>query len=174
MPHFITDKSLELFTKHSIFTKEEILSRYEILLENYAKTIHIESLTLQEMVRKDFTAGLVRYMKDITNEALKKKDLDTFFAGILASGRSSFCYLQNVYTCKNLSEQGLSFALCLAEKTLSGKRAAWRVHGGGFAGTIQAFVPNEDVAEFRRVMDEALGEGCCMVLRIRPVGAVKI
>ena len=75
MPHFITDKSIELFTKHNIFTKEEILSRYEILLENYAKTIHIESLTLQEMVRKDFTAGLVRYMKDITNEALKKKEL---------------------------------------------------------------------------------------------------
>jgi len=75
MPHFITDKSIELFTKHNIFTKEEILSRYEILLENYAKTIHIESLTLQEMVRKDFTTGLVRYMKDITNEALKKKEL---------------------------------------------------------------------------------------------------
>ena len=75
MPHFITDKSIDLFTKHGIFTKEEILSRYEILLENYAKTIHIESLTLQEMVRKDFTAGLVRYMKDITNEALKKKEL---------------------------------------------------------------------------------------------------
>ena len=108
------------------------------------------------------------------NEALKKNDLDAFFAGILASGRSSFCYLQNVYTCKNLSEQGLSLALCLAEKLLGTKRAAWRVHGGGFAGTIQAFVPNEDVAEFRRVMDEALGEGCCMVLRIRPVGAVKI
>ena len=65
-------------------------------------------------------------------------------------------------------------SITIAEKTLSGKRAAWRVHGGGFAGTIQAFVPNEDVAEFRRVMDEALGEGCCMVLRIRPVGAVKI
>ncbi|MDO5131987.1 MAG: glutamine synthetase III [Eubacteriales bacterium] len=75
MPHFITEKSIELFTKHEIFTREEILSRYEILLENYAKTVHIESLTLQEMVRKDFTAGLVRYMKDITTEALKKRDL---------------------------------------------------------------------------------------------------
>ena len=105
---------------------------------------------------------------------LKNNDLDAFFAGILASGRSSFCYLQNVYTCKNLSEQGLSLALCLAEKTLGGKRAAWRVHGGGFAGTIQAFVPNENVEEFRRVMNGALGDGCCMVLRIRPVGAVKI
>ena len=75
MPSFISEKSVDLFTKHHIFTKEEIESRYEILLENYAKTIHIESLTLQEMVRKDFTAGLVQYMKDVTNEALKKRDL---------------------------------------------------------------------------------------------------
>ena len=75
MPSFISEKSVDLFTKHHIFTKEEIESRYEILLENYDKTIHIESLTLQEMVRKDFTAGLVQYMKDVTNEALKKRDL---------------------------------------------------------------------------------------------------
>ena len=63
------------FTKYGIFTKEEIYSRYEILLENYAKTVHIEALTLMEMVRKDFTTGLVRYMKDVTTEALKKRDL---------------------------------------------------------------------------------------------------
>ena len=75
MPHFISEKSVSLFTKHGIFTKEEVLSRYEILLENYAKTIHIEALTLMEMVRKDFTTGLVRYMKDVTTEALKKRDL---------------------------------------------------------------------------------------------------
>ena len=75
MPHFISEKSLDLFTKHGIFTKEEVFSRYEILLENYAKTIHIEALTLMEMVRKDFTTGLVRYMKDVTTEALKKRDL---------------------------------------------------------------------------------------------------
>ncbi len=106
--------------------------------------------------------------------ALKAEDLDAFFAGVLASGRSSFCYLQNVYTCKNLSEQGLSLALCLAEGLLGDKRAAWRVHGGGFAGTVQAFVPTESVEDFRTAMDSAFGEGRCMVLRIRPVGAVKI
>ncbi len=106
--------------------------------------------------------------------ALKAGDLDTFFSGVIASGRSSFCYLQNVYTTKNTSEQGLSLALCLAERTLSGKKAAWRVHGGGFAGTIQAFVPADEVESFRGVMDAAFGEGRCMVLRIRPVGAVKI
>ena len=106
--------------------------------------------------------------------ALKAGDLKAFFDLVIASGRSSFCYLQNVYTTKNPSEQGLSLALCLAERILAGKKAAWRVHGGGFAGTIQAFVPNDTVEEFRAKMDAAFGAGACMVLRIRPVGAVKI
>ena len=73
MPRFIEKKNIELFEKHKIFTETEIRSRYEINLENYVKAIHIESLTLQEMVRKDFTAGLVKYMKDVTCEALSKK-----------------------------------------------------------------------------------------------------
>ena len=110
----------------------------------------------------------------LQKKALSEGDLDQFFANVIASGRSSFCYLQNVYTSKNLTEQGLSLALCLAERVLGGKKAAWRVHGGGFAGTIQAFVPSEDVETFRATMDAAFGEGRCMVLRIRPVGAVKI
>jgi len=106
--------------------------------------------------------------------ALLAGDLDAFFAEVIASGRSSFCYLQNVYTTKNLREQGLSLALCLADGYLSGKPAAWRVHGGGFAGTIQAFVPTDDVAGFRALMDSVFGEGKCIVLRIRPEGAVCI
>ena len=65
-------------------------------------------------------------------------------------------------------------ALCLAEKTLSGKRAAWRVHGGGFAGTIQAFVPHADVDEYRKAMDTAFGFGSCVVMSIRPEGAIKV
>ncbi|MBQ5661409.1 MAG: galactokinase, partial [Clostridia bacterium] len=107
-------------------------------------------------------------------EALERGDLDGFFAGVLASGRSSFCYLQNVYTTKNVAEQGLSLALCLAERTLSGERAAWRVHGGGFAGTVQAFVPLSRVEELRRVMDGAFGAGSCKVLSIRPEGAIRV
>lgn len=75
MPRLVSDKAVALFTKHKVFTEEELQSRYEIFLENYSKTIHIESLTMQEMVRKDFTSGLVSYMKDVTNEALKKKQL---------------------------------------------------------------------------------------------------
>ena len=106
--------------------------------------------------------------------ALISGDVEAFFENVKASGRSSFCYLQNVYTTKNVSEQGLSLALCLAERTLSGKSAAWRVHGGGFAGTIQAFVRAEDVADFKSVMDACFGEGACMVLNIRPIGAARV
>ena len=106
--------------------------------------------------------------------ALEKGDLDAYFEQVIASGKSSFCYLQNVYTTKNLKEQGLSLALCLAEGYLSGKKAAYRVHGGGFAGTIQAYVPMSDVEGFKALMDGVFGEGKCIVLRIRPEGAVKI
>jgi galactokinase len=107
-------------------------------------------------------------------KALRANDLDAYFAQVLASGRSSFCYLQNVYTAVNLREQGLSLALLLAERELAGKRAAWRVHGGGFAGTIQAYVPLLDVDGFCGVMDGVFGKGACHVLHIRPVGAVRI
>ena len=106
--------------------------------------------------------------------ALEAGDLDAFFENVKASGRSSFCYLQNVYTTKNLTEQGLSLALCLAERILADKKAAWRVHGGGFAGTIQAFVPTETVPEYKAAMDACFGEGACIVLNIRPVGATKV
>jgi len=106
--------------------------------------------------------------------ALESGNLDAFFENVKSSGRSSFCYLQNVYTNKNVSEQGLSLALCLAERILKDKKAAWRVHGGGFAGTIQAFVPSDTVAEFKNTMDSCFGEGACIVLNVRPVGATKI
>ena len=75
MPHLLSEKNRELFKKHEVLSDAEIESRYEIFLENYNKEIHIEALTLQEMIRKDFTQGLVAYMKDVTNEALKKKQL---------------------------------------------------------------------------------------------------
>ncbi|MCR5235549.1 MAG: glutamine synthetase III [Lachnospiraceae bacterium] len=75
IPYWISDASIDLFTKHHIFTKEEIHSRYDILLENYSKSVHIEALTMQEMVRKDLTEGLVAYQKDLTKEMVQKKEL---------------------------------------------------------------------------------------------------
>ena len=106
--------------------------------------------------------------------ALESGDIDSFFDNVKASGRSSFCYLQNVYTTKNVNEQGLSLALCIAEKILGGEKAAWRVHGGGFAGTIQSFVPTAKVEEYKAAMDACFGKDACIVLNIRPVGATKI
>jgi glutamine synthetase len=73
MPYMLQKKNLELFAKHHILTEEEVKSRYEIYLDNYSKTIHIESLTMQEMVRKDFTEGLVAYLKAVTDETAKKR-----------------------------------------------------------------------------------------------------
>ena len=109
-----------------------------------------------------------------TDVTTRDAAVDKYFAGVLASGRSSFCYLQNVYTTKNITEQGLSLALCLCEQVLGGRRAAYRVHGGGFAGTVQAYVPTELVETFTAVMDGAFGKGATYDLRIRPVGAARI
>ena len=107
-------------------------------------------------------------------EALRAHDVDTFLSHVLASGNSSFRFLQNVYTTVNPAEQGLSLALAVTEGALDGKGCAWRVHGGGFAGTIQAFVRREYVDEYRALMDSVFGEGATMILQIRPEGAVKI
>ena len=106
--------------------------------------------------------------------ALLSSDLDGFFKTLVASGKSSFCYLQNVYTTKNPSEQGLSVALALSEGYLADKSGAFRVHGGGFAGTIQVFVKTEELDSYVSLVDSVLGEGSAMPLNIRPKGAVKL
>lgn len=82
LPQFIADKNVSLFTKHGIFTKEEMESRYEILLENYSKILHIESLTLQEMASKDFLSSAMSYMEQLARTATAKK---TVSAGISAA-----------------------------------------------------------------------------------------
>lgn len=105
-------------------------------------------------------------------KALGEGDVDGFLAGITDSGNSSFKYLQNVYTTKNVSEQGISLALCLTERFLQGKRAACRVHGGGFAGTIQVFIPASDGAEYKEYIESVFGEGSCHLLSVRNAGAV--
>ena len=106
--------------------------------------------------------------------SLDSRDLDTYFKLVKESGRSSFEYLQNVYTTKNVNEQGLSLALALADGYLNDKTGAYRVHGGGFAGTIQAYVKKEDVEGFKTMMDAAFGEGACLILKIRQIGACRV
>lgn len=90
---------------------------------------------------------------------------------ITKSGYSSFMYNQNVYSPKNPKEQKLSLALCITENII---KKGFRVHGGGFAGTIQAFVKNEKLDEYKTAMDSIFGEGSCYVLIIRPVGGARV
>ena len=103
--------------------------------------------------------------------ALKEDRIDDFLQLIIDSGRSSYMYLQNVFA--DNRDQSLSLALCLAEMMLKGK-GAWRIHGGGFAGTILAFVPNDAVDEFKREVEAQLFPGACTQMSIRPVGCAQL
>lgn len=101
--------------------------------------------------------------------AIKGNDFNKFLALITESGHSSFMYLQNVFAPRLAQEQGMSITLALCEKLLDGK-GAYRVHGGGFAGTVQAFVPLEMLDGFKAKIEATLGEGHCHVLSIRSIG----
>ena len=105
-------------------------------------------------------------------EALKRKDIDTFKELMNESGRSSFMLLQNVCP-TDASERGLALALAISERLL-GERGAWRVHGGGFAGTIQALVPLDRTQAYQAEMERVFGAGCCYRFAVRPVGGIRI
>ena len=105
--------------------------------------------------------------------ALRAGDFETFRRLVIESGRSSYMYLQNVYTCQNPAEQGLSLALAMSEQLL-GDRGAWRVHGGGFAGTIQVYVPLDLMEAYRSAIEAVFGPGSCHMLSVRPVGGVEV
>ena len=100
--------------------------------------------------------------------ALDRNDLFAFLWEIICSGRSSYMYLQNVYA--RTDDQSLSLALAMAEHMLMDKDGAWRIHGGGFAGTTLNFVPNAHLDAFISMMETAFGDNCCHVLDIRPEG----
>ena len=105
--------------------------------------------------------------------ALQSGNFQEFLKEVNASGRSSFMYLQNIFCVTDPHHQGMALALALSDRTLDGA-GAFRVHGGGFAGTIQAFVPEALAEGYRQEMDRVFGEGSCKVLSIRPVGGVEL
>ena len=105
--------------------------------------------------------------------ALEAGDFDRFLQLIRESGYSSYMYLQNVIPAGRTMRQEVGVALALCDHYLGG-RGAYRVHGGGFAGTVQAFVPFDLLERFRAGIDAALGEGACHVLSIRPQGGVEM
>ena len=104
---------------------------------------------------------------------LENNDFEGFLRLTKESGFSSWMYLQNVIPAGYVKQQAMAVALGLCEHYLQGK-GAYRVHGGGFAGTVQAFVPFELLESFRAGIDGALGEGACHVLSIRPQGGVEM
>ena len=105
--------------------------------------------------------------------ALESGDFELFLRLIKESGHSSWVYLQNVVPAGYTAHQDVAVALALCEKYLGGQ-GAFRVHGGGFAGTVQAFVPHDILNAFKAGIDSALGEGACHVLSIRPQGGVEM
>ncbi len=106
-------------------------------------------------------------------EALRHGDIEEFKRLVIASGNSSFEYLQNVVVPGSIKAQELSLALCLAQRLLDGS-GAWRVHGGGFGGTTQNFVPVNRLPVFLGTMESVFGSGSCHVLSIRPYGGIAL
>ena len=104
--------------------------------------------------------------------ALKAKDIDTFLRLVTESGHSSWMYLQNIYPAGAVQKQPVAFALALCDSLLCGK-GAYRVHGGGFAGTVQAFVPHHMLDGFKEAVEAGLGKGTCHVLNVRPYGGIR-
>ena len=117
--------------------------------------------------------------------ALKRKDMQAFLFLVRRSGDSSYKLLQNVYTDRTPEKQELAVALAVSEAVLinnhttggvldAAASSACRVHGGGFAGTIEAFVPEEEADDYKAAMDDAFGEGSCFVVRICPEGGMEV
>ena len=106
-------------------------------------------------------------------KALESGAFDAFKELVTESGRSSYMYNQNVFTTKDVAHQGVSLALAMCEYLLKGK-GAWRVHGGGFAGTVQAFVPVDMLDDFCEKIGAVFSKGSCHVLSIRPFGGIKL
>lgn len=106
-------------------------------------------------------------------KALEEGNLEQFFRIVKESGNSSYKYLQNVYSANDITHQNLSLALAVSDMFL-GAHGVSRVHGGGFAGTIQAFIRNIDVEAYQKCMDTVFGAGSCVELKIRKHGGMKV
>ena len=113
------------------------------------------------------------YRAKAETEALKNNRFEDFLTLVNESGDSSMNYLQNLYSCRKPTEQGIPLAIMAGKRILKGNGAV-RVHGGGFAGTVQAFVPNDIVTLYKTEMEKVFGDGACDVLKIRKYGGIQV
>ncbi|WP_303918278.1 galactokinase family protein [Draconibacterium sediminis] len=118
-----------------------------------------------------FQGDNARVVKQV--EALENNDFKAFLQMVVESGYSSYMYNQNIFDVVHKDEQVVSLGLALSEMVLKGS-GAWRVHGGGFGGTIQAFVPQDKLDEYVKVLEHVYGEGACHKLFIRAKGSIKL
>ena len=107
-------------------------------------------------------------------DALYAKQFPVFAGLVKQSGQASFALCQNVYCTADVRHQGLSVALALSQSILEGTEGAWRMQGGGFAGTIQAYVPGQLLERYHTAIEQVFGQGSCYVLRLREQGAVRV
>lgn len=155
----------------AIFGKEVLLGlTVDDILENIVK--------IREQVGDRGVLRALHFIRE--NERVQKEvsylsdeDIEGFLKTVAASGNSSYKYLQNVYSNADVQHQNVSLALAISEDFL-GDNGVSRVHGGGFAGTIQAFVKNDIVIEYQKIMDKVFGQGACSVLKIRKYGGMKV
>ena len=105
--------------------------------------------------------------------ALQEKHFEDFLSVIYKSGNSSFKFLQNVYTNSDVEHQNVSVALALSERYL-GNNGVCRVHGGGFAGTIQCFIKNDKVYDYKQYIEKIFGKDSCLILKVRKYGGIKV
>ena len=130
-----------------------------------------------ENKRVDLMRGLIQKIEDAPDAQAKRVFFQEYLAIVNESGHSSWELLQNMYSPANVNAQGLGAALALTREFLKqggADNGACRVHGGGFAGTIQGYIPQERIASYRDVMDRVFGHGAVTVLKIRPVGVTEI
>lgn len=139
----------------------------------YSSLAHLRNVCTDRAILRaaHFYGDNARVSEEV--KALDEKDFATFLQLVRASGRSSAQLLQNLYSTKKPADQGIPLGLMVSERILADK-GAFRVHGGGFAGTMQAFVPNDLVESYVKAMEALFGENCCYILNIRFVGGYQV
>lgn len=173
---------------------EDLTGEYSAITEELRAVCRVFGKeVLREIPEEDFLAGLPHVRKAAGDravnralhvygenrrvreevQALRSGDFQRFLALVRESGRSSAMYLQNIIPTGSTAAQELMVTIALCERMLEG-RGAVRVHGGGFGGTAQAFVPLDMLDGFRDRVEASLGRGCCHVVRIRPAGGIRL
>jgi galactokinase len=145
------------------FSEEEVLDQLDFLREKVSDRAILRAV---HFYRDD--KRVVEQVK-----TLEHKDFQRFLQLIIDSGESSWMLCQNCYSVKSIQKQGITIALTASEALLKG-RGAWRVHGGGFAGTIQAFVPDDLLLIYLEKIERIFGKGSCHTIRVRPDGAIRV